>query len=141
MANFDVLLSRLDGVKRSGEGYVARCPAHDDRAPSLALRETNDGRVLLHCFAGCSAGAVLAAVGMAFEDVMPDAVDDLRLRPIKRPFAAEAILECVAREAVIVQICAADLGDRGMLSEPDRARLVTASGRLNEAVEMIRARS
>ncbi len=41
----DVLLSRLDGACRTGPGrWIARCPAHDDRHPSLAVRELEDGR-------------------------------------------------------------------------------------------------
>ena len=41
-------------ARRTGRGWVARCPAHDDRTPSLSIRETDDGRLLLKCFAGCS---------------------------------------------------------------------------------------
>jgi hypothetical protein len=48
------VLARLDGLRKCGDGWLARCPAHDDRTPSLSIRETTDGRVLLHCFAGCS---------------------------------------------------------------------------------------
>jgi putative DNA primase/helicase len=39
-------------ARRSGSGWMARCPAHDDRNPSLSIREA-DGKVLLHCHAGC----------------------------------------------------------------------------------------
>ena len=47
--------------KRSGSGYVARCPAHDDRSPSLSVSEGGSG-VLAHCFAGCAFDDILAAV-------------------------------------------------------------------------------
>ena len=48
-------LDRLDGVKRTGAGrWLARCPAHDDKRASLAVRELDDGRVLVHDFAGCA---------------------------------------------------------------------------------------
>jgi hypothetical protein len=40
---------------------MAKCPAHDDKTPSLSIRE-NDGKVLVHCHAGCSQDAVLAAL-------------------------------------------------------------------------------
>lgn len=46
----------------SGSGFVARCPAHTDRSPSLSIREGSDGRVLLHCFAGCSVESVCDAL-------------------------------------------------------------------------------
>lgn len=41
---------------------TARCPAHDDRSPSLSLRDGEDGRLLVHCFAGCSYEAVHEAL-------------------------------------------------------------------------------
>ena len=44
--------------RKSGVGWVARCPAHDDRNPSLSLREV-DGKVLVHCHAGCDQRAVV----------------------------------------------------------------------------------
>lgn len=52
---------RLHG-RKSGAGYVARCPAHDDHEPSLSLRDGDDGRVLAHCHAGCTQAAVIAAL-------------------------------------------------------------------------------
>ncbi|MFZ0995780.1 MAG: toprim domain-containing protein [Candidatus Dormiibacterota bacterium] len=53
------ILDRLDRVRRSGSGWVARCPAHQDRSPSLSITE-KDGRLLFHCHAGCSQQDVLA---------------------------------------------------------------------------------
>jgi putative DNA primase/helicase len=47
---------------------MARCPAHEDRDPSLSV-SVKEGRILLHCFAGCSADAVLAAVGLTWRDL------------------------------------------------------------------------
>jgi len=47
--SIDALLDRLDGVKETGHGkYIARCPAHDDQSPSLAIKDCGDGRILLH---------------------------------------------------------------------------------------------
>ncbi len=44
----DRLLSALDGVKRIGvDRWLTRCPAHDDRRPSLSVRELDDGRLLV----------------------------------------------------------------------------------------------
>ncbi len=67
--NVDVLLARLDGVRRTGtNSWVARCPAHPDRNPSLSVA-FRDGRLLIHCFAGCSPEAVLEAVGLTWRDL------------------------------------------------------------------------
>lgn len=46
-------LARALGGRRSGRTWLACCPAHDDREPSLAVRDGDDGRVLVHCHAGC----------------------------------------------------------------------------------------
>lgn len=59
-------------ARRSGAGYTARCPAHADRSPSLAVREGRDGRVLVRCWAGCETAAVLAAAGLAWRDICGD---------------------------------------------------------------------
>jgi len=66
-----VVLGRLRDVSTSGEGYRARCPVHDDRHPSLSIKEAPDGRVLLHCFAGCTAEEIVAAIGMQTQDLFP----------------------------------------------------------------------
>ena len=64
------LLSHLDRVRETGPGkYVAHCPAHDDQHPSLAIRESDDGVLLLYCHAGCEASAVLSALGLCWSDL------------------------------------------------------------------------
>jgi hypothetical protein len=64
----EAILSRLQAVRRCGEGWIARCPAHQDRNPSLSIRKSN-GKILLHCFAGCTVDAVCAALGIAVRDL------------------------------------------------------------------------
>ena len=59
--NLEAILDRLQGVRRNGNGWIACCPAHGDRNPSLAINE-RDGKILVHCHAGCSQEAVLAAL-------------------------------------------------------------------------------
>ena len=59
------VLSRLDGIRSSGPNrWMARCPAHSDRTPSLSVRWTGD-RVLLYCFAGCSYQDIVNALGLS----------------------------------------------------------------------------
>jgi hypothetical protein len=67
----DRVLSHLPGARRSGAGYVAKCPHHDDRRASLSVKEGDDGRVLLHCFAGCATADVVVSAGLAFVDLFP----------------------------------------------------------------------
>ena len=69
----DILLSRLERVEDKGHSrFVALCPAHEDKNPSLALCELSDGRILLHCFAGCEPITVLNAVGLNLSDLFPN---------------------------------------------------------------------
>ena len=67
------LLDRLDGAKRLHDGsWMARCPAHADRTPSLHVSETEGGDVLLRCHAGCENAAVVAALDLTLRDLFAD---------------------------------------------------------------------
>lgn len=66
------VLDRLKGVRQDGAGWKALCPAHDDRRPSLKLDVAPDGKVLVHCFAGCRTEDVVRALGLEMADLMPD---------------------------------------------------------------------
>jgi archaellum biogenesis ATPase FlaH len=66
------LLGRLDGVRRSGTGWSARCPAHEDRSPSLSIADGRDGAVLLKCFAGCTLPQICAAIAIEERDLFPE---------------------------------------------------------------------
>lgn len=65
-------LGKFEGVQQSGGGWIARCPSHGDDNPSLSIARGEDGRWLVHCHAGCTAEAVVAAVGLKMRDLMPD---------------------------------------------------------------------
>ncbi|CAN5183045.1 hypothetical protein BH11PLA2_BH11PLA2_07710 [soil metagenome] len=71
MTPIELLLSKLQGVKKTGNGWSARCPAHDDHKASLSVSEGDDGATLVKCHAGCTAGAVLKAVGLTLKDLFP----------------------------------------------------------------------
>jgi putative DNA primase/helicase len=72
-----ILTARLEGVKRTPSGWMARCPAHGDRSPSLKISVGVNG-LLIHCFAGCSAGDILAAVGLELADLFPEPLAEER---------------------------------------------------------------
>ena len=71
--NLEPILDRLKGVRRTGNGWMARCPAHEDKNPSLSICERN-GSILLNCFAGCSFEAVCAALGIEPRELFNDNV-------------------------------------------------------------------
>ena len=74
-------LGKFEGVRQTGGGWIARCPAHGDDNPSLSIARGEDGRWLVHCHVGCSAEAVVTAVGLKMADLMPS--NDRPQRTIK----------------------------------------------------------
>ena len=126
------LLSRLHKVKKSGKGYIACCPSHPDRSPSLSI--TPDGEtVLIHCFAGCGAEDVLASIGLTLSDLYPPR--DTPYRKAGKPlFPASQALQIICDDALVVCVCAAAVGNGNVLSETDRARLIEAGSRIGRAL-------
>ena len=74
------VVSKLDGARRSSSGWTSRCPAHADSSPSLSIREGNDGRVLLHCFSGCSTADICSALHITVRDLFPGRLDPAQAR-------------------------------------------------------------
>ena len=66
------VLENLEGVKRNGAGWMARCPAHQDKTASLSIGEGDDGRILLKCMAGCETERVVELLGYTMADLMPE---------------------------------------------------------------------
>lgn len=70
----DIVLARLDALGlsiRGGNPWMAICPAHADTAPSLSLKETPDGTLLVNCWGGCQTDAVLEALGLDLRHLFP----------------------------------------------------------------------
>ena len=68
--SIDELLSRLESVRANGPcKWVARCPAHQDRSPSLSIKLASSGNILLFDFAGCVVGDICAAIGISVRDL------------------------------------------------------------------------
>lgn len=123
------LLSRLEKVKQRGAGaWIACCPVHNDRSPSMTIRELDDGRILMHCFAGCSVDEVLGFLGMKFSDLYPKNPIE-NAKPLRRPFAAADVLEALSHETQIIALAAAN---PERLTEADRSRVLLAADRVNE---------
>lgn len=137
--SLEQFLSRVDRVRKTGAGYTARCPAHEDRTASLSVTAGNDGRVLVHCFAGCSIGDVLGSVGLTVGDLFPRRITDPspEARRELQGLALRAELRSCANvldgEASVVLIAAGDLQRGRTLSADDHARLALAAERIHAA--------
>lgn len=129
----DKILPLLEKVKSTGkDSWVACCPAHPDKTPSMAIRE-QDERVLLHCFAGCDVYEIVSAVGLEVSDLFPESRESHK--PLSRPFPASDILRCLATESLFVSFCAKDLNEGKQLCHSDIQRLDKATNRIYAAVQ------
>lgn len=141
-ATAEPLLQRLDGVQKSASGWRARCPACGGKSRKVSIAE-RDGRVLLHCFAGCRAEDVLAAVGLSWADIMPprtwpESPEERRqARRALRESAWAAALATLATEATIVRMASAQVARWQPLSEEDDARLALACERIDKAAAVL----
>jgi hypothetical protein len=81
-------IAALVKAERRGRNYVALCPAHREKTPSLSLKAGFDGRVLIKCFAGCPTEAVLSAMGLQFKDLFPGPIDPQEVARLRAKHAA-----------------------------------------------------
>jgi hypothetical protein len=138
MSAADTLLAKLDDVRATGpRRWLALCPvpAHDDRTPSFSVRELDDGRILLHCFGGCAVEDVLSAIGLEFDDLFPNKLNE-RCPRERRPFPAADVLRAVSFEALVAGIILGRLGAGHALTEDDRQRAFLACARLIAAADL-----
>jgi hypothetical protein len=103
----EAILARLKDVRRNYDGWMALCPAHTDRNPSLSIHE-RQGRILVHCFANCTTEAVCDALRIRVKDLF------------REPGAA-----CYAQPEMVHEAKKRIAGLRSRLSRQDRERAVT----------------
>lgn len=136
-APIEQLLSRLDGVQKvKANGWKSRCPAHNGEGKSLAITYSDDGRILLYCFAReCEVGDILAAVGMSVGDLFPDRLPEHRYPPMKHAIPATDIVRALKHELTKVAIYCSDIAngtaDVNVLDEA----AITA-GRIRKALDL-----
>jgi hypothetical protein len=136
------ILSHLSGLKPGkGDGrWIAKCPAHEDRSPSLAIRLMDDGRILLHCFAGCAAAEIVTKLNLSWNDLFPEPLTRTYLAKAYAPFSALDALQCLVAESTIVAIAASDITLGKSLNDQDLERVATATGRIATALEVVHGR-
>ncbi|MDM0118905.1 CHC2 zinc finger domain-containing protein [Variovorax arabinosiphilus] len=126
------VLLQLEQVRKSGQGFASRCPAHADRGPSLSIKEGDDGRVLMHCFAGCATADVVAAIGMTIANLFPP--PDRPRPPPPAPGVTRTALRAAAEfERQVLAIVRFDRRAGRQISASDLQREQLAKQRLNQA--------
>ena len=129
------LLSKLERVKKTGHGkWIARCPCHYDRSPSLSIRNDN-GTILIHCF-GCGASGtdVAGAVGMDVSDLFP--ATDIDWSPPKNKVPGVAIgadqaLYALQQECTVIYMIANSMLVDGKIDKETKDRLLKACTRVH----------
>ena len=126
-------LERLSGVRETGPGrWVACCPAHSDHRPSLSIRETDGGRVLLYDFGGCAVDAVLGALGLRLSDLFDRPVEH-HSAGIKSRVPARDLLDLVSFEVDVAGIILMEIFEGRGVTELSWSRLKQAAQRINRA--------
>jgi hypothetical protein len=130
MNNIETLLTRLDGVKQTGNNkWLAKCPAHDDRNASFGIKQIDDGRILLNCFAGCDKELILGAIGLTFSDLFPPKPKDFDYsKPKSKPpkFSAYELVKIAVFESTVISLAITQLMTIGTISPNDLNRVNTA---------------
>lgn len=137
-APIDLVLDKLGDYKLSSKGgkgnWVACCPAHDDKRPSLAITEAEDGRILIHCRAGCTSLDVVYALGLDMKDLFPKPIADHKGLPrLKRPFSMAQAFELARYDALYVAQCNRMLLDGEPLEPEAYAELLKSAERVELA--------
>lgn len=137
-ADVHALLGRLEAVKQTrSDAWQARCPAHDDRHPSLNIRLADDGKILLKCWSGCGAADIVAAVGLELADLFPQRDRDTWSKPVSpgQRWIPRDVIASMAHEALIVALGAEEVANGAVHTAEDRHRLMVAVGRLRAAAK------
>jgi hypothetical protein len=133
------ILPRLEKVKRTGpNNWLSCCPAHDDQSPSMTIHAADDGRILVHCWAGCSFEEIKDAVGLGWEPWFPPKPIEYAPK-VRRPFPAADVLEALSFECIVIAVHAAQLANGEQLSDEDKARMWLAFDRFQEGRELANA--
>jgi hypothetical protein len=126
----DKLLSRLEGVRSSGRNrWRARCPSCGGKnASKLSVCDADDGRVLLHCFAGCEVSAIVGALGLDLTDLFPPKPVDHGPR-VRKPWAARDVVAALRAETMVGWVLLTDIANGKVLAKGDRERARVAAER------------
>lgn len=132
-----ILLSKLSRVKKTGaDRWMACCPAHQDKTASLSIKDLPDGRVLLHCFAGCDPDSVLAANGLTFADLMPERLQG-DFKPVRFAFSALDALRALVADLLFIRLCALSMSKGRELIASDLEELFKSACRIENALAAI----
>lgn len=131
----DKLLSKLQRVtakKPTKNGlnlWLALCPAHADKTPSLTITECTDNTVLLKCWSGCTVSEIVRAVGLELKDLFK--YESTNKQSNSSPsFKKLPSKQAIAHERLIIQVAQAQQNKGQLLNKADKQRYQLALQRL-----------
>jgi len=138
MNNIDTLLSRVHKLKKTGDSkWLACCPAHDDKSPSLAIKLADD-RILIHCFAGCDVSAIVSALRLELSDLMPESMRHSRPDNKRPKFNKYELFDRIVEESAILIVAIRQIFKGTPLNDNDMARVVKAEGIIDDIIQEAR---
>jgi hypothetical protein len=124
------VLSCLDQVRGTGpDKWIACCPAHDDKTPSLTIKDTGD-RILMHCFVGCHISDIVAAIGLGLHDLFADSKATSQIAP---SVSRRQLFDALEIELLILAQCAHKRAQDEAFSGHDTERELIAWKRVDAA--------
>ena len=132
MNKINQIIERLEKVKLTGQGkWLACCPAHPDKSPSLAIKQTDDGKLLLHCFSGCQVSDIVAAVGLELSDLMPE--NPSYKKGTKPPrFNKHEMFDPLIHHSYILSLAIRQLSNGEPLNQQDQLIVIKAENTIND---------
>ncbi len=116
--NLNIILDRLEKVKNNGKDkWLACCPSHDDKTPSLAIKDADD-RLLIHCFAGCATEQIMDAMGLQLTDLFADGCRVTRANKPPRRDVERALLH----ELIVLNVAITSRHSSRKIHSEDAAR-------------------
>ena len=138
MNNIDTLLSRVHQLKKTGDSkWLACCPAHDDKSPSLAIKLADD-RILIHCFAGCDVSAIVSALGLELSDLMPESKRHSRPDNKRPKFNKYELFDRIVEESAILIVAIRQIFKGTPLNDNDMERVIKAEGIIDDITQETR---
>ncbi|MCG7868385.1 MAG: hypothetical protein JAY74_18720 [Candidatus Thiodiazotropha taylori] len=128
------ILNRLEKVREMGKPgqWMARCPAHDDKTPSLSISLSGDS-IGIYCHGGCSTEDVLDSIGLTFTDLYGKEDAHRQASHANKGEKARKHLNPFDIDLMVLKLAEADLEAGRTLSIEDQARVALAKERLRGA--------
>jgi hypothetical protein len=138
VSNIDTVLSKVHKLKKTGDcKWLACCPAHDDKTPSLAIKLADD-RILIHCFAGCDVSSIVSALGLELSDLMPESKRHSRPDNKRPKFNKSELFDRIVEESAILIVAIRQVFSGTPLNDGDMERVIKAEGIIDDIIQEAR---